>query len=183
MSYNYRIRATGFGLVKAKLLILDTNVPDEDQNKLKNLALISCEDLDDRVLANAIEVLSILNSLKPDEQIFNAISKLLSHNNNRVVGNSILAIYIDSPENQNAIDKVRELGESSNIQNRLTAIYCIGKMLKAHYDPDLVKLLLFAFSDSERYVRSAGLKRVRLLLENENVSFLETSEITNKKSA
>jgi len=74
----------------------------------------------DRIRANAVEALGTL--LPPNSR--DVLVPMLEDNNNRVIGNAILALY--EHYRQISLKALRYLAESSNRNEQLTAVFCIG---------------------------------------------------------
>jgi len=74
----------------------------------------------DRIRANAVEGLGAV-LLKQEKEI---LIPSLEDLNNRVVGNAIIALVQDYPDQ--ALSGLEGLSQSSNLNEQLTAVYCIG---------------------------------------------------------
>ena len=81
----------------------------------------------DRVRANAVEALGYL--LPPGDR--SVLLNCFEDHNNRVVGNAIMALSQDSPEESKKA--MQALCQGSNINEQLTAVYCIGALAEDDY--------------------------------------------------
>tara|TARA_B100000674_G_scaffold486866_1_gene496152 strand:+ start:1155 stop:3650 length:2496 start_codon:yes stop_codon:yes gene_type:complete len=81
----------------------------------------------DRVRANAVEALGYLLPRGQRSVLLNCFED----HNNRVVGNAIMALSQDSPKESRKA--MQELCKGSNLNEQLTAVYCIGALAEDEY--------------------------------------------------
>ncbi len=81
----------------------------------------------DRVRANAVEALGYLLPQGHRSVLLNCFED----HNNRVVGNAIMALSKDSPKESRSA--MQALCQGSNINEQLTAVYCIGALAEDDY--------------------------------------------------
>ena len=74
----------------------------------------------DRIRANTVECLGVLLPKKQKSRL----TPMLEDINNRVIGNAIIALITDFEEQ--TLKALEALAQSSNINEQLTAVYCIG---------------------------------------------------------